>query len=350
MNFVHMRAMMTTFRVCNQVRYGAVAVCGRKSMRDESENLGTHPIGFVRNLIEVGRTGSDLGFHAFKLCTQYTFHIVRNCLSTPAEMADTVLGGHEITNLLRNVHTTVDAAEVITTTSILMAHTATTIGLSAADIGLEYGGVQRSDNQFFQQFRTAVPSRYTEYTPFIQRIAEMIVTFITPIRDIPPTRLRQILVSYALLQQANRPLICPISPSRALSFSVPPDLVRCMGYAAAAYGHLTVNCLEFIPRGIYQSDILPLLVPGVSQKDVISEAEVVNPFCTGYLLVCDHRDNHIVLSIRGSLNLNDLVTDLTCHPADCSNLFTHLAPSSPLGEEQCLSEHDLECLTHEGSI
>jgi hypothetical protein len=328
-------------------------------MENAESNL---QIGFVRDLLEVGQTGSDLGFHAFSFCTRSSFRLLRNCLETPADVADSMFGGNEISNTLRNVHTTVDAAEVIAMTSILMAHSATTIGFTAADITLEIGGIQRSsENRLWQQIRAAVPSRYSEYTPFIHRIAEMVLTFVLPIREIAPARLREILVSFALLQQANRPFLLPLclrSSRRAQGFVLPPDLVRCMGFAAAAYGHLTVNCLEFIPRGLYQSDILPLLVPGVSQSDVISQEEVVNPFCIGYLLVWDHRDRHIVLSVRGSLNLNDVITDLTCQSVDCSTLFTHLAPpphpaacsssGEREGEEQRLSDEDLECLTHEG--
>jgi hypothetical protein len=341
-------------------------------MADEGEipsNVNLQ-IGFVRDILEVGQTGSDLGFHAFSFCTRSSFRLLRNCLETPADVVDSMFGGNEISTTLRNVHTTVDAAEVIAMTSILMAHTATNIGFTAADITLEIGsggaggggGVPRSENSLWQQIRTAIPSRYSEYTPFIHRIAQMVLTFVLPIREIPPTRLRQILVAFALLQQANRSFLIPLSLRsirRVEGFVLPSDLVRCMGFAAAAYGHLTVNCLEFIPRGLYQSDILPLLVPGVSQSDVISQQEVVNPFCIGYLLTWDHRDRHIVLSLRGSLNLNDVITDLTCQSVDCSTLFTHLAPpphpsscSSSYGEreseEQRLSDEDLVCVTHEG--
>jgi hypothetical protein len=268
-------------------------------------------------------------------------------------MADTLFGGSiEMAETLRNVHTTVDAAEVIAMTSILLAYSAATIGLSAADVTLEIGGIQRSENSIWQQIRTALPSvRYSEYTPFIQRIAETILTFVAPIREIPPTRLREILVAYALLQQANRPLQVALSEIRSNSFVVPPDLVRCMGFAAAAYGHLAVNFLEFIPRGIYQSDVLPLLVPGVTQDDIVSQAELVNPFCTAYLLVWDHRDHHLVLSVRGSMNLNDVITDLTCHSVDCSGLFPHLATPTPTStDEECIPDQDMECLAHEGFL
>lgn len=309
----------------------------------------------MRDLIEVGQTGSHLSFHAFQFCTQHSFRLLRKCLDTPAEMADTLFGGSslEMAETLRNVHTTVDAAEVIAMTSILLAYSAATIGLSAADVTLEIGGIQRSENSIWQRIRTALPSmRFSEHTPFLQRIAETVLTFVAPIREISPTRLRQILVAYALLQQANRPLQVALSEIRSSSFVIPPDLVRCMGFAAAAYGHLAVNFLEFIPRGIYQSDVLPLLVPGVTQADILSQAELVNPFCTAYLLVWDHRDHHLVLSVRGSMNLNDVITDLTCHSVDCSGLFPHLTPHPfPTSvDEECIPDQDLECLAHEGFL
>jgi hypothetical protein len=310
-------------------------------------------IGFVRDLIEVGQTGSNLSFHAFQFCTQHSFRLLRHCLDTPAELADTLFGGSsEMAETLRNVHTTVDAAEVIAMTSILLAYSAATIGLSAADVTLQIGGIQRSENSIWQQIRTALPSvRYSEYTPFIQRIAEMVLAFVAPIREIHPARLRQILVAYALLQQANRSPQIALSVNRSSTFVIPPDLVRCMGFAAAAYGHLAVNFLEFIPRGIYQSDVLPLLVPGVTQADIVSQAELVNPFCTAYILIWDHRDHHLVLSVRGSMNLNDVITDLTCHSVDCSGLFPHLSPPSPTSaDEECIPEQDLECLAHEGFL
>lgn len=288
-------------------------------------------IGFVRDLICLGQTGTNAGFNAASACTQFGFRVASNALGYSADAIE-VMGGNEIGSVLRSVHTTVGAAEAIALTSLLLAHSATAISLHAADTTLELTGVQRTEGFMWQSLRAALPTRFAEYTPVIQQIAEMVLTFVAPIKELSHAELRETLVAFALLQQANRLPLQVLPPHRN---HLPSDFVRCMGFAAAAYGHLAMNFLEFIPRGHYQSDVLPLLVPGVSSSDIICKNEDISLYSAGFVLVKDDLRNTLVLAIRGSFHVNDIITDLTCQHANCTYLFDGLCD---LGEEVFVHE------------
>ena len=142
----------------------------------------------IRSFIELSQTSSDLGFHTFTYCTQFSFNVIKNCLLSSVELINqmnennslTTPRSNQISNVIRNVHTTIGAAEAIALTSILLIHSTTSISLRVADITLELNGVPRVENSLWEVIRTTMPLRYTEYTPFIQRIAEMIFIFISP--------------------------------------------------------------------------------------------------------------------------------------------------------------------------
>lgn len=185
-------------------------------------------------------------------------------------------------------------------------------------------------SQVWRGLLATVPSRLLHYTPVLQAISDMILTFLSPIQDLSTQELRESLVAFALLQQSGRPPlhVCAPSPTdhdeagRRAAPVQAHDLLRCMGFSAAAYGSLAMNFLEFIPSGIYRADIYPLLVPGVTQEDVLCRNEDVGLFSTGFVLVSDHTRRTIVLAVRGSMHVNDIITDLTCAPINCSNIFS----------------------------
>ena len=301
-------------------------------------------IGFVRDLIGLGQTGANVGFSAASACTQFGFRVATSAIGFSADTVDTMMGGNEISSVLRSVHTTVGAAEAIAMTSILMAHSATAISLHVADTTLEMTGVRHNEGYLWQSLRASLPTRFSEYTPVIQQIADLVLRFITPIHELTHAQLRNTLVAYALLQQANRRPILVQPPNRHL---LPPDFIRCMGYSAAAYGHLAMNFLEFIPRGIYQSDVLPLLVPGVTSQDIICKNEDMSLYSAGFVLVVDRIKNTVVLAIRGSFHINDIITDLTCQHATCSQLFAGVC-DSPDSLEEDGGVGEVSC--HEGTV
>jgi hypothetical protein len=117
-----------------------------------------------------------------------------------------------------------------------------------------------------------------------------------------------------------------------------------MGFAAAAYGHLAMNFLEFIPRGLYQSDILHLLTPGVTNANIIREQDQNSLYHPSFILIDDITNNTLVLSIRGSLNIHDIITDLTCQHYLC---HTHLFHTSEYKHLENIEE-DVVC--HEGFL
>mgnify|MGYP003386110438 CR=1 FL=1 len=64
-------------------------------------------------------------------------------------------------------------------------------------------------------------------------------------------------------------------------------------------------------------------MPGVTRDDVLLEdgGGGGGLFATGFLLINDHSRRTVVLAVRGSMHVNDIVTDLACQPTNCSHIF-----------------------------
>jgi hypothetical protein len=86
--------------------------------------------------------------------------------------------------------------------------------------------------------RATVSPRFFEYSPPLQAIAAMILTFVAPVQALrlSPQELREALVAFALLQQSSRPPLHLCAPARSDHDdqgrpSAPVqslDLLRCM--------------------------------------------------------------------------------------------------------------------------
>jgi hypothetical protein len=98
-----------------------------------------------------------------------------------------------------------------------------------------------------------------------------------------------------------------------------------------------MHVLELLPRGRLAADVLPLLVTGLTEADVLRRQGAGGAHSPGFLLVRDTPRRTLVLAIRGSLSLADLVTDLTCRSADCSNIFSSVTASNLAKLRACTS-------------
>lgn len=207
------------------------------------------------------------------------------------------------------------------------------------------------------------PPRSLLLSPPLQAVCELLLSFAAPVRQVSAMQLREALQALALLQQSHRPALhVSSSPLDQLPHQQPGylrynlDLRRCMGFAAAAYGSVAMNFLELLPRGTFSTDVLALLVPGVTREHVLQRGGGgggggEGGAGSGYLLVMDHRRREVVLAVRGSLLPRDLITDLTCAPARCANIFSGASEATlrALAEHEQGSEPE-EPLAHEGFL
>lgn len=171
-----------------------------------------------------------------------------------------------------------------------------------------------------------LPPSLAEYTPALKDIAKILYNVLKPIArtTISPFVLKQLLFEYTFLQQSFRKPTNPLKLTRSLEKELREwgplhsDLNRWMGYSAAAYGNLGYQILYMMYHLKFKrirGDVLPLLVPGVSSKDVIRRDDAifsVNLSAKGYILVVDHSRRCLVLAIRGTFHVKDIITDLHC--------------------------------------
>jgi len=287
----------------------------------------------MRDAVFISSAVAALGFNIAGKCTQIGFTAARSCISAPGTILDSSRGSPDspMSQLIRSAHTTVGAAEAMSLAAILLARTATSVSLAIADKTLELTGADGSEGGVVNRSLAALaPSRFRHYSPVLQAICDMILKFLSPMQSLSTQKLREALVAFAVLQQSLRlplhvctPALSDHDETGCLAAPLQAhDVLRCMGFAAAAYGSLAVNFLEFIPQGTFSSDVFPLLVPGVTQGDVLLRNEDVSLFSSGFVLVSDHSRRTIVLAIRGSMHFNDIITDLTCAAVDCANIFS----------------------------
>ena len=225
-------------------------------------------------------------------------------------------GNIALMGILYGVDTTVGAAERVAQAAIFLSHSLTTYGINAADATMERTGAAESieKNIWNKMNDISAKLQWQDHTDAIARIIGMVTNYTIPLSNLSKTEISNCIKRYALLQQSNRLMVVlPIEKHTAPS----EDLARCMGLAAAAYGKLAINFQVYLPQMMYQSDILSHLAPGITAADVILESQQDSVFQPGYMLIIDHKKKDIVLSIRGTMNPHDVLTDLACHHTPC---------------------------------
>jgi hypothetical protein len=168
------------------------------------------------------------------------------------------------------------------------------------------------------------------------------------LKKLTSSEITRCVTSFALMQQANRlPLVLARPPLPSPPSSDPgdpssptpttPDFVHAMHLSLAAYGPLAINVLEHMPRGSYCTDPVSQLVAGTSTSNststdsdqtgmggvdfVLENYSHTSKYTPGYILLVDHARALVVLSLRGSLNINDVILDMTCLHVPCDELF-----------------------------
>ena len=284
--------------------------------------------GVVCRALSAGKACADTGFSIASKSTSIGVNVARIAIATTASVSGVLTGNVALVALLYGVDTTVGAAERVAQAAILMSQSLTKLGLNAASATLEYTGAAESiEKSIWSTFQdTSTKMQWQDHTDAITRILRMVTCYTVPLRGLSNSDVTESMRRYALLQQAQR---LPLSVSTE-SHDVTEDLARSMGFAAAAYGRVAINFLEYLPRGTFQTDILAHLTPGVSAADIIVESQQESIFRPGYKIILDHEKKDVVLTIRGTMNPHDVITDLTCHHASCdSDIIGYDTGASP---------------------
>jgi len=157
-----------------------------------------------------------------------------------------------------------------------------------------------------------------------------------PVRHVSPGELFDAGKAYALLQAYSGmedPKGKRMSGLMGMlqRFSIPrhakppiEDISSAARYAFAAYGVRGTQFLDVLARVKTDLDVLDLLTGAKSDpnKEVLRSNFRSNflgsVFKPGYFLLVDHESKEVILSVRGSFRLQDVVTDLVCEDVEFS--------------------------------
>ena len=243
------------------------------------------------------------------------YHILICACGRKASVGGVLTGSPSLVGVLYGIDTTVGAAERVAQTAIFISHSLTTLGLNAAGVALEStGAAETIERSFWKGVSNLLP--WKEQSEAITRIIDMVNSFVSPLSELSHVDISNSVKRFASLQQSNK---LDIRLPDKVDITQTEDLSRCMGYAAAAYGKLAVNFLHHIPQGRYQKDILSELTPGIEPDHIVLQSEEESFYHPGYMLIVDHLKKDIVVSLRGTMNCCDVVTDLTCEHMPCSD-------------------------------
>lgn len=287
--------------------------------------------GVVCRALSAGKACADTGFSIASKSTSISVNVARIAITTTASVSGLLTGNAALVAVLYGVDTTVGAAERVAQAAILLSQSLTKHGLNAASATLEYSGAAESiENSIWSTVRGAsTKMQWQNHTDAITQILRMVTCFTVPLRELSNGDVTEGMKKYALLQQAQR---LPVSISGE-AHEVTEDLSRCMGFAAASYGRVAINFLEYLPRGTFQADILAHLTPGVTAADIIVESQQESIFRPGYKIILDHEMKDVVLTIRGTMNPHDVITDLTCQHTPCDrDIIGTNTNESPCGD------------------
>lgn len=269
-------------------------------------------MSIIRDVLTIGTSVSEFGFNVAYASAQFACNVARLCVLSPAYLANMFIGNNSLSRLLYGVHTTIGAAEVLVTVCIIFAQTLTSFSINVADAAFDMAGYRRHDmNPWLRSLQQLTPACYAKHVDAFMETSRIIADFAEPLKTYDKDALHQAVLAYALLQQHYR------TPHKPLPRTEMPliDYCRCMGYAAMAYGELAMNFLEYLPQGTYNSNIIDTLVPGLTTQHIIHKSASDSVYKTNYILIRDDAHRQLVLSVRGSMNLTDVITNLTCEHA-----------------------------------
>lgn len=261
-----------------------------------------------------------VGFHVLQLPTQWSPDFTQ----FPTIANDLFMNSVAMNSIISRVNSTFSAAEMIALSATTISRTATMLryyGLS--------GDGEVDNNPVIQYLKSLSPSNVTEYSNALAVLSILLNNFIAPIEGLSNNEIRKAVLTFSLLQEQHRPPLWILSTS--LHPTIDYELGRCMAYSCACYGTLAMNFLDFIPRGMCVFDVFAALVPGVQPQDIVkSQFFVTGIGSPGYVLLIDHSRSCVVLAVRGSLHLADILTDLKCEHMPCN---TSLFQDSPAYRE-----------------
>mmetsp|Transcript_15599 Transcript_15599/g.30185 ORF Transcript_15599/g.30185 Transcript_15599/m.30185 type:complete len:509 (+) Transcript_15599:106-1632(+) len=146
----------------------------------------------------------------------------------------------------------------------------------------------------------------------VTRFAALVTSMTEKLKLRNPMRLNKGAQRLAELQQAHRWYREGVESRVLIEGPMLFKLDRLMQFSAAAYGWKTLQFLGLGRPGMTSNRRGIQLLTGIDRNDIVFVQEKSRLFRPGHYVCIDHATQSIVVTIRGTMRLQDVVTDLCC--------------------------------------
>jgi len=255
-------------------------------------------LGVTKDLTAAASVGAALGFNVAARCRDAGFWLAKRAVET-AGLTETPMGS------------VMAVAEAATTMGMKLSESITRTSLDTTHMLLETSGVE--GGQMWDATATLVLG--SDAAASISTFAMLLRRFS---RDFEPElSIPQIIASLqiiARIQRCRLSLTQPHAQSKNSDpMSLPSAVKRYMRFSAATYGSAALKAL-----GAYDilrpndDNLAAAHVAGVSKEDVLIVQGSSAVFCPGYAILLDTAECSVVIAVRGTMRLQDVLTDLAC--------------------------------------
>ncbi|CAE8587646.1 unnamed protein product [Polarella glacialis] len=290
----------------------------QQQQQDASRDPTARNLGIAMDTVAVGEHGVSPGFGIAGWATNLGFGIASACIRAPAAGLEYAAGPNPVSAGLHGVNSVVGLAHGATRAGQELARGITQASLQATKAGLTAAGAQGG-----QLLQLAVGQEAADTVAVIE---DMVRSYVEPMSGISRANLLTAASAWSVMQRAAGVGAAGSGQAAAL----PERSERWMRFAAATFGSTwlagmveglslgaAARAREASERGGGPGE-LALAWAGVGGQVEIVEFEQSSKqhFFPGYLVAVDHATGHVVIALRGTSSMRDMLTDLVCQPAD----------------------------------
>jgi hypothetical protein len=273
-------------------------------------------LGVTRDVVNVGSAGAGVGFNIAKQSTKFGFGIATGVLDGLSWAGDSLMGRNPLSMVLSGVSGIVSAAEKITDLSLETSRAITSASLDTTSDALSACGAK--DGELLKAM--GVESQTVDALVFVTKLLS---NFGDGLKLHP-----NILYDLGLIASLQSLAEFNVSPSEnVINENERKEITRYLLYALSAYGKTFCNFLGVYPDtsqsiAIAEDENMDnettVELRFISQMCKIEAADIVmhktetSAYDPSYFVVLDRRNRAVVVTFRGTISIQDALTDLVC--------------------------------------
>lgn len=284
---------------------------------EEGDSNIRRKLGIAHDVVSFGDRGAAWGFDIAKFATNTGFGIASACICAPAAVLEQTVGANPVSSTFRNVDAVVSVAHKATSAGQNFARSVTQTSLGVTKAGLVAAGAQEGE-----LLRLALGDEAAEAVTVVEATVRRFAGSLT---DVDMTNLLYAARAWGALQHAatmpdvdnGEVTVLPVQSERWMRFTAATfgaawfaGLVEGFSLSAAARAH------EATERGGGPAEAA-LACAGIDGhvETLAFEQRTHEFFAPGYMVAVDHEYGYVVVALRGTSSMKDIVADLVCEPA-----------------------------------